>query len=86
MNFGMKDILPSSLYMALNQIFFSKMNQINLKPEIFCCWEKREGRNAVYAAGQGWKVDAVDFSTIAKEKALKLAYENNVKIMQIKGF
>ena len=39
-----------------------------------------EGRNAVYAAGQGWKVDAVDFSTIEKEKALKLAYENNVKI------
>jgi len=39
-----------------------------------------EGRNAVYAAAQGWKVDAVDFSTIAKEKALKLANENNVKI------
>ncbi len=39
-----------------------------------------EGRNAVYAAAQGWEVDAVDFSTKAKEKALKLANENNVKI------
>ena len=39
-----------------------------------------EGRNAVYAATQGWEVDAVDFSTIGKEKALKLADENNVKI------
>ncbi len=39
-----------------------------------------EGRNAVYAAVKGWNVDAVDFSIIAKEKALKLAEENSVKI------
>ena len=39
-----------------------------------------EGRNAVHAATQGWEVDAVDFSTIGKEKALKLADENDVKI------
>lgn len=39
-----------------------------------------EGRNAVYAASNGWNVDAVDFSTIAKEKALKLAEENSVGI------
>ena len=39
-----------------------------------------EGRNAVYAATEGWEVDAVDFSAIAKDKALKLASENNVKI------
>lgn len=39
-----------------------------------------EGRNSVYAAKNGWKVDAVDFSTVAKEKALKLAEENSVKI------
>ena len=39
-----------------------------------------EGRNAVYAAVKGWNVDAVDFSTIAKEKALKLAEENSVSI------
>jgi SAM-dependent methyltransferase len=39
-----------------------------------------EGRNAVYAALNGWKVDAVDFSTKAKEKALQLAKENQVHI------
>lgn len=39
-----------------------------------------EGRNAVYAAVKGWNVDAVDFSIIAKEKALKLAEENSVSI------
>jgi SAM-dependent methyltransferase len=39
-----------------------------------------EGRNAVYAALNGWKVDAVDFSLKAKEKALQLAEDNDVKI------
>ncbi len=39
-----------------------------------------EGRNAVYAGAKGWNVDAVDFSTIAKKKALKLAEENSVSI------
>jgi SAM-dependent methyltransferase len=39
-----------------------------------------EGRNSVYAAKNGWKVDAIDFSTVAKEKALELAEENSVKI------
>ncbi len=39
-----------------------------------------EGRNAVYAAVKGWNVDAVDFSIIAKEKALNLAVENSVSI------
>ena len=39
-----------------------------------------EGRNAVYAAKLGWQVDAVDFSSSAKIKALKLAEENMVTI------
>ncbi len=39
-----------------------------------------EGRNAVYAATLGWQVDAVDFSSSAKVKALKLAEKNNAKI------
>ena len=39
-----------------------------------------EGRNAVYAATLGWQADAVDFSSSAKVKALKLAEKNNVKI------
>lgn len=42
-----------------------------------------EGRNAVYAAKKGWKVTAVDNSSVAKQKALKLADENNVEIEYI---
>jgi len=42
-----------------------------------------EGRNAVYAAKKGWSVTAVDFSIKGKEKAMKLAEENNVKINYI---
>jgi len=32
-----------------------------------------EGRNALYAATLGWKVNAIDFSEVAKEKTLGLA-------------
>lgn len=39
-----------------------------------------EGRNSVYAAIKGWKVDAFDFSRNAVKKALELAGKNKVKI------
>ena len=39
-----------------------------------------EGRNSVYAAIKGWKVDAFDFSRNAVKKALGLADKNKVKI------
>lgn len=39
-----------------------------------------EGRNAIYAAKNGWDVTAYDYSESAKKKALSLAKENNVKI------
>lgn len=39
-----------------------------------------EGRNAVYAAGCGWTVDAVDQSAAGKHKAIKLAISKGVKI------
>lgn len=39
-----------------------------------------EGRNAVYAAKQGWKVSAFDLSKEGRKKALKLADENEVDI------
>lgn len=38
-----------------------------------------EGRNAVFAASNGWNVDAVDFSEEGKRKAIKLANEIGVK-------
>ncbi len=39
-----------------------------------------EGRNAVFAASQGWDVTAFDYSEQAMKKALKLANENRVQI------
>lgn len=39
-----------------------------------------EGRNAVYAAQNGWSVTAFDQSEQAKKKALRLAKENKVDI------
>ena len=39
-----------------------------------------EGRNAVYAAKNGWMVDAVDYSSVARDKALILAKESGVRI------
>jgi SAM-dependent methyltransferase len=39
-----------------------------------------EGRNAVYAARQGWKVNAFDFSAAGRDKALRLAERHGVHI------
>jgi len=39
-----------------------------------------EGRNALYAAKNGWDVTAFDISSIGKEKAIKLALSQNVTI------
>ncbi|MDP4248596.1 MAG: class I SAM-dependent methyltransferase [Bacteroidota bacterium] len=37
-----------------------------------------EGRNAIYAAGKGWLVDAFDFSRVAVQKALQRAEKENL--------
>lgn len=42
-----------------------------------------EGRNSVYSAKLGWKVDSIDISEVGKSKAVRLAAENNVKINYI---
>lgn len=39
-----------------------------------------EGRNAVYAAGLGWDVTALDYSEAAREKAMRLAEEADIHI------
>ncbi len=39
-----------------------------------------EGRNAVYAARKGWKVDCFDISQEAKKKSMQLAEDYNVSI------
>jgi len=44
------------------------------------CIAAGEGRNAVYAAKHGWDVHAIDYSEAGKQKAEKLAEENDVSI------
>lgn len=39
-----------------------------------------EGRNAVYAAANGWKVSAFDISAEGQKKALNLARQNDISI------
>jgi SAM-dependent methyltransferase len=51
-----------------------------LKPGKLLLPGEGQGRNAVYAAKLGWQVTAIDLSSAAKQRALKLAEENNVKI------
>jgi SAM-dependent methyltransferase len=39
-----------------------------------------EGRNAIWLAGLGWRVTAVDFSEVALEKATKIAAARGVEV------
>ncbi len=39
-----------------------------------------EGRNAAFAARLGWQVDAVDYSEVARVKALKLAQDRGLSL------
>jgi len=59
---------------------FVKEQLLKLKPGKILFLAEGEGRNSVYAAKLGWDVDAVDFSISGKEKAERLAFENNVGI------
>jgi 2-polyprenyl-3-methyl-5-hydroxy-6-metoxy-1,4-benzoquinol methylase len=61
-----------------NNFFKEQIEQLNVGTILFPA--EGEGRNAVYAAKLGWKVAAFDISEEGKNKALKLAEANNVKI------
>ncbi|WP_298411035.1 class I SAM-dependent methyltransferase [Hydrotalea sp.] len=54
-----------------NQFFKTFID--NNKPGTILLPAEGEGRNALYAAQQGWTVDAFDYSAVAKEKALQRA-------------
>jgi 2-polyprenyl-3-methyl-5-hydroxy-6-metoxy-1,4-benzoquinol methylase len=62
-----------------NHFFKEQIDKISVPGKILLPGEG-EGRNAVYAAKLGWKVNAFDQSSVARLKALKLAEENNFKI------
>ena len=59
--------------------FFKEQIQ-KLVPGKFLMIGEGEGRNAAFAAKHGWEVDAVDFSLVAKEKAINFAKNNGVFI------
>lgn len=59
---------------------FLKEQLAKLKPGTILFGAEGEGRNAVYAAKQGWDVSAFDISIEGKNKALSLAKENQVTI------
>jgi 2-polyprenyl-3-methyl-5-hydroxy-6-metoxy-1,4-benzoquinol methylase len=61
-----------------NQFFKEEIDKLNPGKALFV--GEGEGRNAVYAAKNGWQVDANDWSENAKAKAEKFATENEVFI------
>jgi SAM-dependent methyltransferase len=61
-----------------NEFYKAELNLVHKGKLLFAA--EGEGRNAVYAAQQGFEVYALDNSIEAKNKAEKLATENNVKI------
>jgi hypothetical protein len=63
---------------APNQFFKGHLD--NLKSGHLLLPAEGEGRNAVYAAAKGWKVDAFDISEEGRKKALRLAKRENVEM------
>jgi SAM-dependent methyltransferase len=61
-----------------NEFFREQVDKIS--PGKILLLGEGEGRNAVYAAKNGWSVDAVDYSNVAKAKALELAKKASVSI------
>jgi len=59
---------------------FFRENLLKIRPGKLFLPGEGEGRNAVFAAQNGWTVDATDQSEVGKLKALKLASESEVKI------
>ena len=64
-----------------NQFFKSRIEKIT--PGRLLALAEGEGRNGIYAGSVGWEIDAVDFSVVASEKALRLAAKKNIKINYI---
>lgn len=61
-----------------NEYLKAKLEE--LKPGKLFLPGEGEGRNAVYAAQQGWEVDALDYSPPGRTKTMALAKKHNVSI------
>ena len=71
---------PEYTYGVKPNRFFQQQLDAVEKPGRLLLLAEGEGRNAVYAATQGWHVMAVDFSENARKKALALARQEGVKM------
>ena len=78
-NWNQRYAVADYIYGTEPNIFFKK-NIDALKPGKLLLPAEGEGRNAIYAAKCGWNVEAFDFSTYAREKAISLASHNQVSI------
>ncbi|TDE13301.1 MULTISPECIES: class I SAM-dependent methyltransferase [Dyadobacter] len=67
------------IYGTMPNLWF-KQNLGILRPGSLLLPAEGEGRNAVFAATQGWNVTAFDTSEVAKKKALLLAGNKKVSI------
>lgn len=82
----MKNEIWNNRYETHKTVYGDKPNQFfksfidTHKPGTILLPAEGEGRNAIYAALKGWKVDAFDFSKVAREKALQRAKEEKVTI------
>lgn len=61
-----------------NGFFSTELSKVD--PGLLLLPGEGEGRNAVYAAGSGWHVDAFDQSKVGGDKALAFASEMKVQI------
>ena len=61
-----------------NEFFKTEIDKLEPGKALFL--GEGEGRNSVYAATLGWKVDAVDYSMVGKQKAIALAKQKNTEI------
>jgi len=73
--FGSEDYVYGT---APNEFFKEQLDKF--EPGKLLLPGEGEGRNAVYAASKSWEVTAVDYSVIARKKALRLADRNDVQI------
>lgn len=67
------------IYGTRPNIFFKEQLD-KLEPGKLLLPAEGEGRNAIYAAREGWKVDAFDISEKGRNKAMELAKRNHVAL------
>ncbi len=61
-----------------NKFFKEQIDKI--KPGKILMPGDGEGRNGVYTAVNGWIVDSVDYSAVARDKAVQFAHDSGTKI------